>query len=348
MLGHELRNPLAPILTAVQLMRLRGGPSTEQGTGGDRAPGEAPDPAGRRSPGRLARDRRQNRADQGARRAGGDRGPGDRDGEPARSSGTSTSWSIDVACDRSRRRRRPVAAGAGDREPDHQRGEVHAARAGGSRCRRGGTAREVEFTVADTGIGIAPDMLPRVFDMFVQDRQALARSQGGLGLGLTIVRSIMALHGGTVTARSDGAGRGAVFTVRMPAAEGELGAPRRRRSDRWRRGEAAGPPRRTGRRVLVVDDNEDAATTLAGALRTLGHAVHVAHDGPSALDRRRSPLDLALLDIGLPVMDGYELARHLRRRVAVRSRSSRSRDTVRIATSVSRRRRASTRIWSSR
>jgi len=170
--------------------------------------------------------------------------------------------------------------------------------------------QDVTLAVTDTGIGIAADVLPRVFDMFVQDRQALARSQGGLGLGLTIVRSLTQLHGGTVEARSDGIGFGSTFTVRLPAAPDAATA-------QPESGDAAAPepflPGANGRRILVVDDNEDAATTLADVLQSLGHAVHVAHDGASAIEAAgRFPIDLALLDIGLPVMDGYELARHLR------------------------------------
>jgi len=120
------------------------------------------------------------------------------------------------------------------------------------------------------------------------------------------------LHGGTVAAHSDGPGHGAVFTVRLPAAAGRSTAS----SGAVDEAEAMPLPLEAdGRQVLVVDDNEDAALTLAGALRMLGHAVHVAHDGPSALElAERAAFDLALLDIGLPVMDGYELARHLRAR----------------------------------
>jgi signal transduction histidine kinase/CheY-like chemotaxis protein len=160
--------------------------------------------------------------------------------------------------------------------------------------------------VTDTGIGIAPEMLPRVFEMFVQEHQALDRSRGGLGLGLTIVRSLVAMHGGTVEVHSEGHNRGSEFVVTLPAAAvrppagtGDAAAPSGARL-------GAG----AGRRILVVDDNEDAAELLASALEVMGHTTRVAHDGPEALKLAAEfDPELALLDIGLPVMDGYELAR---------------------------------------
>jgi CheY-like chemotaxis protein len=169
------------------------------------------------------------------------------------------------------------------------------------------TPAGVTISVSDTGIGIAPEMIPRVFDMFVQERQALDRSQGGLGLGLTIVRSLVALHGGTVEARSEGRNKGAEFTIHLPPTverEEPAAGP----------GEAAAvAPDGRVRRILVVDDNEDAADMLAGFLEEMGHTTRIARDGPEALKMvAEFAPDLALLDIGLPVMDGYELARRLR------------------------------------
>ena len=166
----------------------------------------------------------------------------------------------------------------------------------------------LRVAVRDTGIGMRREMLPVVFDLFVQGRQGLDRSEGGLGLGLSIVKSLVALHQGTVEAHSEGVGKGSEFVVVLPAATASLEAG------------AAGPtfidvvrPAPTGRRVLVVDDNEDAAASLAEALSDMGHVVEVAHDGPAALAKLEtfSP-DVALLDIGLPLMDGYELARRIR------------------------------------
>jgi PAS domain S-box-containing protein len=163
----------------------------------------------------------------------------------------------------------------------------------------------VELRVRDRGIGIAPEMLPRVFDLFAQESQAIDRAAGGLGLGLAIVRSLVALHGGDVSAASDGAGAGSEFCVRLPALD-EAAAPTVAPGSG-----PAGPPRSA--RVLVVDDNEDAADLLVDALAAMGHDARKAHDGPTALVAAAAHRPtIALLDIGLPVMDGYELGRRLR------------------------------------
>jgi CheY-like chemotaxis protein len=164
---------------------------------------------------------------------------------------------------------------------------------------------DIVLTVKDTGIGITPELLPHVFDMFTQDRQAADRARGGLGLGLTIVRSLVELHGGTVHADSEGLGKGSIFTVRLPVATEEPAAVESR--------SVVDPVTRTSKRVLVVDDNEDALELLAEVLRTAGHVVTTAKDGPTALEVMKTfPADIAILDIGLPVMDGYELAGRLR------------------------------------
>jgi CheY-like chemotaxis protein len=167
-------------------------------------------------------------------------------------------------------------------------------------------AGQVVISVKDTGIGIEPEMLPRIFEMFVQEKQAIDRAQGGLGLGLTIVRSMVALHGGTVDVTSQGRNRGAEFIVRLPAAEGRASVPAAAPA-----GDRATPE--GGRRVLIVDDNEDAADLMAEALESMGHSTRVAYDGPQALRLVGDFVpDVALVDIGLPVMDGHELARRLR------------------------------------
>jgi CheY-like chemotaxis protein len=172
---------------------------------------------------------------------------------------------------------------------------------------------QVVLRVRDTGIGIAPDVLPHVFDLFVQGRQALDRSQGGLGLGLTIVRNLVEHHGGTVSAHSDGRGAGSEFVVRLPKAPVTVLA-----SDTHRHGVSAEvatmvAASATGPRVLVVDDNVDAAEMLAEALAAKGYQTRVAHDGPAALlTAAKFRPAIAFLDLGLPVMDGYELAARLR------------------------------------
>jgi CheY-like chemotaxis protein/anti-sigma regulatory factor (Ser/Thr protein kinase) len=163
---------------------------------------------------------------------------------------------------------------------------------------------EVILQVRDTGIGIDEDMLPRIFDLFAQERQTLERSQGGLGLGLAIVRSLVALHGGSVSAASKGKGHGAQFTIRLPRVLGGLQRVPREG------GGLARIPRETNRsRVLIVDDNHDGALLLADMLSTFGYVTRVVHDGPSALRvAEEFKPHIAVLDIGLPVMDGYELA----------------------------------------
>ena len=156
--------------------------------------------------------------------------------------------------------------------------------------------------VRDTGLGLEPDLLPRVFDLFVQGRRTLDRAEGGLGIGLTLVRRLVELHGGSVAARSEGAGKGSEFEVRLPripAVEAADG------------GAAHEPPR--GRDVLIVEDNADAREMLKALLVLAGHRVHEAEDGPDgvrlALEVRP---EVALIDIGLPGFDGYEVAAKIR------------------------------------
>ena len=156
--------------------------------------------------------------------------------------------------------------------------------------------------VTDDGIGLAPEMLPRVFDLFMQVERTLDRAEGGLGIGLSVVRQLVRMHGGEVSCASEGAGRGATFTIRLPATTAAPAADAR---------EAQAP---TGsRRVLVVDDNADAADSLGRLLRLEGHEVEVVYSAPDALERARtSAPELVLMDLGLPGVDGYEAARRLR------------------------------------
>ncbi|HEV7280513.1 MAG TPA: PAS domain S-box protein [Pirellulaceae bacterium] len=163
---------------------------------------------------------------------------------------------------------------------------------------------EVAVTVRDTGVGIEPELLPKVFDLFTQSSRSIDRSQGGLGIGLTVVKSLVEMHGGVVSARSDGPGEGSEFTVRLPIHPGPHEEESIERVERE-------TPRN---RILVVDDNVAAAKMLSRLLTKLGgHEVFLAHDGPGALAAASACRpDIILLDIGLPGMDGYEVARQLR------------------------------------
>lgn len=147
------------------------------------------------------------------------------------------------------------------------------------------------MTVTDTGIGIPEDLLPRVFDLFTQDRRTLDRAEGGLGLGLAIARRLTEMHRGRLEAHSAGPGCGSEFRLSLPAIDDA--------SDRLV--------------VLIVDDNEDAALTLQTLMNMLGHQATVAFNGETAIDSAESVQpDLVLLDIGLPGVNGYEVARRLR------------------------------------
>jgi PAS domain S-box-containing protein len=166
----------------------------------------------------------------------------------------------------------------------------------------------VEFSVRDSGIGLPPAQIPTIFDMFSQVDSPIDRSEGGLGIGLALVKGLVSLHGGSVEAASDGLGKGSVFTMYSPGAQ-------------LRDSATAQSPAVPGRpalpvpgRVLVIDDNRDAATTLAMVLRNSGHTVFTAHDGETGLrtGEQEEP-DAIILDIGMPDMNGYELAQQVRR-----------------------------------
>jgi signal transduction histidine kinase/ActR/RegA family two-component response regulator len=171
-------------------------------------------------------------------------------------------------------------------------------------------AGEAVVRVADTGMGIPSDALPHLFEPFMQVASSLDRAQGGLGLGLTLVKRLVEMHGGSVEAASKGVGRGSVFTVRLPL----LSAERVPVSVVPEDSRPAPEVRSASRRVLVVDDNVDAAELLGEVLELDGHEVSVVHDGLAALERVESfAPEVVFLDIGLPGMDGYEVARRLRR-----------------------------------
>jgi CheY-like chemotaxis protein/anti-sigma regulatory factor (Ser/Thr protein kinase) len=162
--------------------------------------------------------------------------------------------------------------------------------------------------VRDDGVGIAPELLPKVFDLFTQAERTLDRSQGGLGIGLTLVKKLTDMHGGTVEADSAGSGRGSEFVLRLPLLSQEADV-----TERNGHGGALPRCQSAARRILVVDDNKDAADSLAMLLNVLGNDVRTAGDGRRAVEvAGEYRPDLVFLDIGLPGMDGYAVARRLR------------------------------------
>lgn len=159
------------------------------------------------------------------------------------------------------------------------------------------------IAIRDTGIGIAPQLLPRIFDLFVQADHSLARVQGGLGIGLTLVRTLVELHGGSVTAHSSGLGQGSEFIVRLPLTAVSPKAPKKK----------VGPVSVAGRRIVLVEDNPDVREMLRELLGYDGHNVEVADDGVRGIEAiRRCRPDVALIDIGLPGLDGYQVAKQVR------------------------------------
>ncbi len=169
----------------------------------------------------------------------------------------------------------------------------------------GHDGEDVVITVRDNGVGIPPEKLPEMFELFAQGDRTLARSEGGLGVGLTVVKKLVQMHGGRITARSEGIDKGSEFSVRLRAANRPVTVTALVK-------EPADSPRRAAR-VLVVDDNVDMATGMARLLHLLGHDVKTAHDGPEAVAVAPAHMpEFVLLDIGLPGMDGYEVAARLR------------------------------------
>jgi PAS domain S-box-containing protein len=303
MLGHELRNPLSPILTALEMMKLRGDQTHQK----ERAI------IGRQVQHlvRLIEDLLDvSRIT---------RGKVELDLQRVELSDI-VSKAVEVASplfeQRVHRLNVSVAPGLAVMGDEHRLTQVmsnlltNAAKYTEPGGQVNVLARAVDgqavITVSDNGKGIPPALLPRIFDLFVQGYRAPDRSSGGLGLGLSIVRMLVSMHQGQVTATSEGPGRGSQFSVTLPldsSAANDLGAP------------TTALPRPVGssRRVLVVDDNRDAAELLAEALALEGHETRVAYDGLSALGiAAELRPELAFLDIGLPVMDGYDLARRLR------------------------------------
>ncbi|HUG25701.1 ATP-binding protein [Piscinibacter sp.] len=313
MLGHELRNPLSPIVTALQLMRMRGD------TGTDREQGII-----QRQVDHLVRlvddlldiskitrgkiELKKERVDvsdvltkavemasllleQRSHRLAVGIEPGLRwEGDPVRLAQVVANLLTNAA--------RYTDVG----------GDVRLS------ARRDDGAFLV-IRVRDNGSGISPEVLPRIFDLFFQGKRSVDRSEGGLGIGLALVRSLVAMHGGTVEAASEGLGRGSEFTIHLPLSTGTSANDESRPDG----GAAQSAPAPVSRRVLVVDDNVDGADLLGHLLRAAGHQVQVLNDPVSALQALDAfAPDVAVLDIGLPVMDGYELAARLRERLAGR------------------------------
>jgi signal transduction histidine kinase/CheY-like chemotaxis protein len=305
MLGHELRNPLAPILTALQLMRLRGGTGAEK----ERAVIERQVNHVVRLVDDLLDVSRITRGKVDLRKQ-------------HLEIAEAVAKAIEVASPLLEQRQHRLTVNVPQRglvvDADPARlaqvisnlltnAAKYTEPNGAITIDASSDGDEVVLEVRDTGIGISSDLLPRVFDLFWQEPQALDRSQGGLGLGLAIVRTLVSVHGGTISAHSEGRGHGSEFTLRLPLVErGRATVPQAQEP-------AARAATHDGKRVLIVDDNVDAAEMLGFALESMGCTIQIAHDGPSALRvAQRFVADIALLDIGLPVMDGYELARRLR------------------------------------
>ena len=313
MLGHELRNPLAPIRNALDLMRIQPtGDSRDewarsvidrQLTQLTRLVDDLLD-VGRISSGKIALHKEPIHVNAAVQRAI----------EASRPLADASRHTLDVrfspeplSVDGDLTRLSQVVlnllTNAIKYTPAGGRIEVDVAREGESAIVR----------VKDTGIGMSPELIPTVFDLFIQGERSLDRSEGGLGIGLTLVKRLVSLHGGTVSVHSDGPGCGSEFAISLPALA-QSSAPREP--------QPAVPvaPAHRASRVLVVDDNRDSADTLAALLEAWGHDVRTLYDGPSAIAAvAEFQPKVVLLDIGLPKMNGYEVAAHLRKSANGRS-----------------------------
>ncbi len=307
MLGHELRNPLSPIVTALQLMRLKDQSSREQDiierqvASLMRLVDDLLD-VSRITQGKIdLRKTRTELAEVAARAIEMSSPMLEKKQQQLSVDIPARGCIVEVDPSRMAQVLANLLTNASKYSDANTQIEFKAAREDG----------HVRISVRDQGIGISPQMLDVVFGLFVQNRQSIERSQGGLGLGLAIVHSLVVLHGGTVTAHSQGEGKGSEFVVQLPLAEGRVSVAPAPQTPTTVAG-----LHRTSRdvaRVLVVDDNDDATTLINEALDSLGYQVRTAPDGPAALRiAAEFKPQVALLDIGLPVMDGYELAQRLR------------------------------------
>ena len=305
MLGHELRNPLAPIVTALHLMRLRGGGALER----ERAVIERQVKhlvrlvddlldVSRAVRGKLRLERAPVEVAAVVADAIEVAGPLiEEQKHQLEVSVPRTGLVVDADGDRLAQVMTNLLTNAAKYTPPGGHIRVSAREDGG----------QVTLEVADSGAGIAPELLPRLFDVFTQGRQGLDRKQGGLGLGLAIARQLIVAHGGSIQARTAGPGRGTTMIVHLPRVARSSPAPGHEREVTRAESHVA------ARRVLLVDDNPDAAGLLREALTWAGHDVRTAVDGPSTLQLVQTfTPEIAFLDIGLPVMDGYELAQLLR------------------------------------
>ena len=307
MLGHELRNPLAPIRNALDLMRLQSNGDSRlewarsvidrQLTQLTRLVDDLLD-IGRISSGKIALHLEQIEINAAVQRAV----------EASRPLADASKHTLDVRFSpdpvtvdgdltRLSQAVMNLLTNAIKYTPAGGRIEVDVAREGDMAVVR----------VKDSGIGMSSELIPRVFDLFVQGERSLDRSEGGLGIGLTLVKRLVSLHGGTVSVHSDGPGRGSEFAISIPALA-QSAAPKKTEPA------AAGATAHRRSRVLVVDDNRDSADTLAALLEAWGHEVRTLYDGPSAISAvAEFQPNVVLLDIGLPKMNGYEVAMQLRK-----------------------------------
>ena len=303
MLGHELRNPLTPIVTALHLLRIKQGPSRELDII-DRQVGSLSRlvedllDVSRITSGKVDLRKEHVEFAEIAARAIELSSPG-LEKKSQRLSVTIASSGLVIHGDPSR-----LAQVFGNLLTNAAKFSDAGTEITFAAEREGANIR---VRVQDHGIGLTPEMTTRVFDLFVQNRQSVDRAQGGLGLGLAIVRSLVSLHDGRVMARSDGEGLGSEFIVTLPLAVGDGARPQPLIAAAPSETHACHPLR-----VLVVDDNDDSTTLLSEALTASGHTVRTAADGPTALRiAEEFRPQIAILDIGLPVMNGYELAERL-------------------------------------